>query len=87
MVKIGEPSRPIAPRPTPRSRQGRKLVLLIGLAGLEFHVRQGSRVPLVMPVVVYPAVLARARSRRMMARVPDLVGLQDMLTHVVSPGS
>jgi hypothetical protein len=65
-----------------------KRVLLIAPAGLQnSHVRWGSSAALAVFVVVHTAVLARARSRRMMGRVADSRGLRDMPVRVPGLGN
>jgi hypothetical protein len=60
------------------------LVLLIGSAELALHgPRQCSSDALAVLVVVQIVVVALVPAHRMMDRVPDLMELQGMLTHVV----
>jgi hypothetical protein len=62
--------------------------VLIGPARLDFHAaRHRSLAAPAVLVAVYPVVLALAPAHRMMDRVPDLMGLQGMLAHVVRLGS
>ena len=66
----------------------REAISLIAPAGPDLQeCRYGSSAALAVLVVVYSVVRARVPSYRMMDRVPDLVGLQGMLAHVVRSGS